>query len=201
MKVSSTKLRYPLWGETPFPLPHQEEQVRIGHHCTDGLMERSNRGAVYSLNKKHRYLLWSQWDNYRDWVHFVMLNPSTATELVNDPTVQRCEKRGRLWGYGGVLITNLFAYRATDPAVMRRAVDPVGKYNDEYIRAADALARKTVCAWGRHGSFKQRSSRVARFLLPPLFALRVSVDNTPYHPLYLSYALQPKPWSPGKAIR
>ncbi|OZA02269.1 MAG: hypothetical protein B7Y02_16985, partial [Rhodobacterales bacterium 17-64-5] len=81
--------------------------------------------AVYSECERYRYLLARVWGPGAK-VMFVMLNPSTATEVQNDPTVERCERRARVLGFGAFCVTNIFAYRATDPKVMRAVADPVG---------------------------------------------------------------------------
>ena len=82
--------------------------------------------AVYSDCEKYRYSLTRVWDDNGARVTFVMLNPSTATEVQNDPTVERCERRARALGYGGFCVTNIFAWRDTDPRKMRAAAEPVG---------------------------------------------------------------------------
>ena len=89
--------------------------------------------AVYSPCERYRYLLTRTWDRAGPKALFVMLNPSTATELQNDPTVERCERRARALGFGAFRVTNIFAFRATDPRVMRADPDPVGPGNDAAI--------------------------------------------------------------------
>jgi len=160
--------------------------------------------AVYSPCERFRYLLTRTWDPAAGRALFVMLNPSTATELQNDPTVERCERRARVLGFGGFRVTNIFAYRATDPKVMRAAPDPVGPANDAAIRqSAETWIRGTadriVCAWGTHGAFVQRGPAVEALLRGtgrPLYHLGLSKDGHPKHPLYIGYAVAPEPW-PG----
>ena len=89
--------------------------------------------AVYSECERYRYSLTRIWDQTGQRVMFVMLNPSTATEVQNDPTVERCERRARALGFGGFRVTNIFAWRDTDPRQMRAAADPVGPGNDAAI--------------------------------------------------------------------
>ena len=86
--------------------------------------------AVYSDCERYRYSLTRVWDHQADKVLFVMLNPSTATEVQNDPTVERCERRARTLGFGGFRVTNIFAWRDTDPRNMKAAADPIGPHND-----------------------------------------------------------------------
>ena len=90
--------------------------------------------AVYSDCERYRYALTRVWDQSASRVVFVMLNPSTATEVQNDPTVERCERRARSLGFGGFRVTNIFAWRDKDPKNMRMAKAPVGPENDTTIQ-------------------------------------------------------------------
>jgi hypothetical protein len=125
-----------------------------------------------------------------------MLNPSTADETADDPTVARCTRRARLWGYGGLIVTNLFAYRATDPAGLRSAPDPVGPEGDTAIVAAARDAALVVCAWGNHGAYRGRATAVLALLdglgVSP-HHLALTRRGEPAHPLYLRYGLAPVP--------
>ncbi len=89
--------------------------------------------AEYSDCERYRYRLTRIWDPDGEKALFIMLNPSTATEVQNDPTVERCERRARALGFGAFRVTNIFAWRATDPKDMRAAPDPVGPANDDAI--------------------------------------------------------------------
>ncbi|MEP0894347.1 DUF1643 domain-containing protein [Leptolyngbya boryana FACHB-1624] len=83
---------------------------------------------------------------------FVGLNPSTADETHDDPTIRRCTKFAKDWGYSGLCMTNLFAYRATDPKEMIASVDSIGLENDQYLLEYAARAGIVVAAWGNHGT-------------------------------------------------
>ncbi len=153
--------------------------------------------AVYSDCEKYRYLLTRVWMPDQPKVLFVMLNPSTATEVQNDPTVERCERRARTLGFGGFRVTNIFAYRATDPKVMRAQADPVGPENDTAIRDSASWADRVICAWGTHGAHLSRGPAVEGLLRQtghPLYHLGLSKAGHPKHPLYISYAQQPALW-------
>lgn len=153
--------------------------------------------AVYSDCERFRYLLTRVWGPGRKAL-FVMLNPSTATEEQNDPTVERCERRARALGYGAFRVTNIFAYRATDPRVMRSVDDPVGPGNDAAILASAAWADSILCAWGNHGLHLGRGAQVADLLRAsgaPLFHLGLTGQNQPRHPLYVGYDQKPLPWT------
>lgn len=153
--------------------------------------------ARYSDCERFRYILRRIWDNTGKRVNFVMLNPSTATEVQNDPTVERCERRARALGFGSFMVTNIFAYRATDPRDMRAQSDPIGKDNDAAILQAADWADQIVCAWGIHGAHLKRGAKVAALLhaqSKPLYHLGLSQAGHPKHPLYLSYQTKPMVW-------
>lgn len=153
--------------------------------------------AVYSECEGYRYSLTRVWDSDAHKVMFVMLNPSTATEMQNDPTVERCERRARHLGYGGFRVTNIFAWRATDPRDMRAAPDPVGPQNDAVLADGSAWADDIIAAWGVHGAHLGRGPFVAQTLMvgaAPLYHLGLSKGGHPRHPLYLPYTQQPERW-------
>ena len=154
--------------------------------------------AVYSACEAYRYALTRVWDPAAVRLVFVMLNPSTATEVQNDPTVERCERRARALGAGGFRVVNIFAYRATDPRLMRAQQDPVGPDNDAAIVDAAGWGQRLVCAWGSHGAHLGRGLAVEALLRrrgQPLFHLGLTQAGAPKHPLYISYAVQPQLWT------
>lgn len=126
-----------------------------------------------------------------------MLNPSTADEQTNDPTVERCERRARALGLDGVRVANIFALRSTDPRALYGHPDPVGPLNDEAILDAVRDAGIVICAWGGHGTLNGRGEAVVRLLHQhgmDLHYLALNADGTPKHPLYIGYDRQPTPW-------
>jgi hypothetical protein len=153
--------------------------------------------AVYSPCERYRYLLTRIWDARGAKALFIMLNPSTATEVQNDPTVERCERRARVLGFGAFRVCNIFAWRDTDPKKMRAAIDPVGPENDRAIAESCLWADRVVCAWGTHGAHLNRGRAVEALIrqtgVTPLH-LGLSKNGHPRHPLYLPYAQQPEPW-------
>jgi hypothetical protein len=159
------------------------------------LFQPSTRAAIFSADRQYRYSLTIRWSE-GPLVNFVMLNPSTADEYQNDPTVEHCERRARKMGFAGLVVTNLFAFRATDPAVMLSAEEPVGPENDDWILEAAAGAEMVICAWGKDGGHRGRNADVLRLLTYfDLHALKVSESTgEPWHPLYLSYAIEPFLW-------
>lgn len=144
--------------------------------------------ALFSPCERYRYLLRRQLTATGGRVClFVMLNPSTADATANDPTIRRCIKFAGRWGYDWLHVANLFAWRATDPADMRAAADPIGPDNNKNLRSAFAAADLVVCAWGKHGSHQSRSFAVCERLTPyrDLHCLAMNQDGSPKHPLYV----------------
>jgi hypothetical protein len=157
----------------------------------------SAAGARFSACRRWRTLLWRCWDEAKPTANFLMLNPSTADERVLDPTCARARDYAERWGYGTLLVTNVFAWRATDPDEMKAADDPVGGGNDRAILRAARDAQLVVCAWGNHGLHLARSIAVQRLLRGAgvaLHVLRLNANGEPAHPLYLPARMRPTPW-------
>jgi hypothetical protein len=154
-------------------------------------------GACFSSCGLHRYTLWRRFAEFcelSDMVAFIGLNPSTADERVNDPTVNRCINFAKRWGFRGMIMLNIFAYRSTDPRRLRTVLNPYGPENDCALKHVVSRAGKTVCAWGTHGELLQRGAEVERMLfdLPgfdlgrrKLFHLGLTKHGFPRHPLYV----------------
>lgn len=149
--------------------------------------------ATFSLCRTYRYDLWRRWIGGDGYAMFVGLNPSTADETEDDPTIRRCIAYAKAWGYSGLCMTNLFAYRATEPKKMMQVADPVGPSNDATLRTLAGRAGVVVAAWGTHGTHLGRGDAV-RELLPALHYLRLTKDGHPGHPLYLPKTLVPVAW-------
>ena len=152
--------------------------------------------AVYSACNRYRYSLTRIWNPDDRRLLYIMLNPSTATERANDPTIERCERRARMLGYGGFRVCNLFALRETDPSLLRRAQTPEGPDNRAQILVAVDWADDVLCAWGIHGAHRGQGQSVLKLLLAsskPLLALGVTSSGHPRHPLYVSYRSRPTP--------
>jgi len=150
--------------------------------------------ALYSDCETYRYRLMRRWGD-ADALAFVMLNPSTADEKHNDPTIARCESRARALGYGAVDIVNLFAFRATRPQDLKSAADPEGPGNQRVVRRAARAAGCVVAAWGVHGSYSAQNDRVLSWLKDvPLVALGETKDGHPRHPLYVRTDAVLRPW-------
>lgn len=146
----------------------------------------ASRGSGAWLDGRYRYLLWRRWAE-ADSLLFIMLNPSTADAAQDDPTIRRCIGFARRWGFGGVEVVNLFAWRATLPRELAKARDPVGPHNDRAISLAVARSRAVIAAWGVHGALGDRDAQVAPLLAATrLRCLGLTRDGAPRHPLYVA---------------
>ena len=149
-------------------------------------MECETSGAVFDESGVYRYLLWRKWDRSRPSVAFVLLNPSTADATADDPTIRRCIGFARGWGFGGMEVANLFAFRATTPRLLGSAIDPVGPENDRHLRELAARAEHVVVAWGNGGALFGRAAAVLPlFEGRELYCLGVTKAGAPRHPLYV----------------
>lgn len=154
--------------------------------------------AVYSDCESYRYGLDRVWDPAGRQLLFIMLNPSTATETQNDPTIERCERRARMLGFGGFAVANIFGFRATDPRELKRVSDPVGSENDDQLLARFHKADMVLAGWGAHGEHRGRGAEVAAMIRStgtPLYHLGLTKAGHPRHPLYISYAQDPIAWA------
>jgi hypothetical protein len=143
------------------------------------------RSAVFSPCRTYRYFLSRTWNPMLPSVMFIGLNPSTADEQQDDPTVRRCVGFATKWNFGGLVLVNLFAYRSTDPAGLRDTDDPVGPANDKHILLGARAADRVVLAWGTKGNLVDRDQRVLS-LFPDVHCLGVTKEGHPKHPLYLA---------------
>ena len=148
--------------------------------------------ADFSPCRTWRYTLWRRWKDGGKIVAFLCLNPSTADEVQNDPTIRRCIRFAQDWGYDGLCMTNIFAFRATDPKDMKAALDPVGPDNDMWLKKIVDEALLVVAAWGTHGNFKGRDADVTKILYSAMMrngkdirCLGLTKRGSPKHPLYL----------------
>jgi hypothetical protein len=158
--------------------------------------------ATISPCGRYRYDLIRHWDgaNARV-VNFVMLNPSKADAEVADPTMTRCVRFAQDWGYGGIVLTNLYAFRATDPKDLWRcpAADRQGPENGIHLWRHAGRSALVVFAWGAHGERDGRGLEVrdmfARTSVRP-HSLRLTSRGQPQHPLFLPRDTRPMPWPP-----
>lgn len=148
------------------------------------------KDAVISKCRKYRFALWRIWDDSKPQVMFIGLNPSTADERSEDPTLIRCINYAKAWGFGSVCMANLFAYRATEPKDMLAEPEPVGIENDQWLVELSQKAALVVAAWGNNGTYLDRSFQVKK-TIPNLHYLKLNQSGEPAHPLYLKLDLKP----------
>jgi hypothetical protein len=162
------------------------------------LLDAAHKGATFSKCRKYRYTLWRRWsvDDSAKMLMFIGLNPSTADETQDDPTVRRCIRFAMDWGYGGLLMMNAFAFRATDPKVMKAEPEPVGPGNDRAFRTHRTRVGLIIAAWGTH-CVLEREQRICKVIDRPIHCLGQTKAGRPKHPLYLRADTEPELfWSP-----
>lgn len=126
---------------------------------------------------------------------FIGLNPSTADESINDPTIRRCINYAKDWGYGAMIMANIFAYRSTDPKGLKEVSDPIGPENDASIIKIAWEAAVVVLCWGGHGKYLNRGNTIVQLLKDKVPLKCIEVGNGfPKHPLYLKKDLAPIPF-------
>ncbi len=120
-------------------------------------------------------------------VCFILLNPSTADETQDDPTIRRCMGYCKAWGYSRLVVVNLFAYRSTDPRELHHAPDPYGPENGREIFLAAQAADLVVGGWGNHGRYWNSGRNIVEMLRHrkvAVHALGLTKQGEPVHPLY-----------------
>ena len=167
------------------------------------LVPTPGHSATFSQCLRYRYALTraitpvTDRDAPRSRIAFIMLNPSTADEEHNDPTIRRCIGFARAWGFDDLEIGNLFAYRSTDPDALAAVTDPVGPDNDAALQDIARGAHMIIYAWGSwKGVFKRswEASRMIAEMQPHTYCLGVTKTGEPAHPLYLAADTQPVPF-------
>lgn len=154
--------------------------------------------AVFSDCEKYRYQLREIWDASKPLVLWLLMNPSVACTDFSDPTLRRTGNFARAWGYGGQLVGNVHAYRATDKNRLLEVADPIGPRNNQMILEMAKQAKTVVLAYGQPPKELRARGQELESLLrqhPGLRNLRLARDGTPVHPLYLPANLRPKPHS------
>ncbi len=150
-------------------------------------------GALFDETGKYRYSLWRLWDTSKSIVAFCMLNPSTANAETDDPTIRRCIGFAKTWGYGGLVVVNLFALVSSDPKVLLKDPDATGgDKNDKMIYNAAFKADKIIAAWGAFPEARERAASVINMLMSlNVYCLGITNDGCPKHPLYIKGDTRP----------
>ena len=159
--------------------------------------DAAHAGALFSACGSYRYRLWRVWDRKLPVLFVCMLNPSTAHATKLDPTTTRLVGFARDHGFGGWVVTNLFAVKSTDPKGMLTHTAPIGPENDVHLAELADAHDYVLCAWGAHGSHLGRHRHVLELFrargCQPL-CLRVTKGGAPEHPLYLPASLRMQPY-------
>lgn len=150
--------------------------------------------AIISKDKIYRYKLSRTWDSTKPTILFIGLNPSIADENVDDPTITRCINFAKDWGYGTLLMANLFAFRSTYPKDIYLIDDPIGKDNDHYLLECVTQSDLIVACWGNNGTYMNRE-KVITELVPNLYCLQKNKNGTPHHPLRPPRNIHPVPFN------
>ncbi len=158
---------------------------------------QSTSGAV--ICGPYRYLLWREWRPDCPRLLWIMLNPSTANETEDDPTLRRCITFSRAWSYGRLEVVNLYAWRTPSPSDLACVPSPVGSENDRYIREAALRAARIIVAWGAHPLAQERARQVLALLNQPVWCLGTTRAGHPRHPLYLGRETALRPFEPVAA--
>jgi hypothetical protein len=149
--------------------------------------------TVFSPFRLYRYVLYREWDPTLETIAFIGLNPSTADETQDDPTIRRCIGFAKKWGYGSILVGNIFALRSTDPKKLYKSDNPVGYRNDYWLGEIYKYAKTTVACWGTHGALNRRHNDVKQ-KLGVMHVFGFTKEGFPKHPLYLSSKAKIHEW-------
>jgi hypothetical protein len=142
--------------------------------------------AIFSEDYKYRYLLERDWSKGSS-ILFILLNPSTADADKLDPTLKRAYNIAKKYGYGKLVVVNIFAVRGSDPSVIKDIVDPIGELNNYYIKKYSKKADRIIIGWGNHGIYKNRSLEILKILkiyYDKIYVLGINKSGEPKHPLY-----------------
>lgn len=154
-------------------------------------------GASFNEERTHRQSLWRIWDESLPLLYVIGMNPSVANEKKNDPTVERCQRRARLRGYGGLIMLNMQDVIETDSKKLDQMTNSERCTNSNAlalisaVEAAEKNKGDILCAWGKpgqkYGAVAWLATQAARRRVT-LFCLKKNADGSPQHPLYIPYA-------------
>jgi len=148
------------------------------------------KDAIFSPDRIYRYTLTRLWDEAKPTLLVIGLNPSTADETIDDPTIRRCIGFAKRWNFGTLLMGNIFAFRATDPKIMKVHAEPIGEDNDIWLIRMNQKADMTILAYGNHGKHLKRHQAIIKLISEP-YCFKVTKGGMPSHPLYLPYTDKP----------
>ncbi len=173
-------------------------------HLRQNTVDDIDYGAIFDINGRYRYSLWRAWSSYHPRIAFVLLNPSTADEQRNDPTIRRCIGFARAWNFGSMEVVNLFAYRTTDCRELLKIDDPVGEENNYFLIQAVERCSTVVVGWGTRGTLLARDLQVLSLIAgrKDVHCLGITKNGQPRHPLYVKGDTSLVPFiAPGNAVQ
>jgi hypothetical protein len=146
--------------------------------------------CLFSPDRLYRYWLIRIWDESLPVLTVIGVNPSTADETINDPTVRKVIGFAKRLNYGGLLMLNVGGYRSTDPVNWRKQQDPIGEENTakhllNYVKQFNT--EKVIAAWGKNGNYQPKQCNDITNKFPELYCWGRNKDGTPKHPLMISY--------------
>ena len=142
--------------------------------------------TVFSPCRTYRYTLWRVFKPEGNFAVFIGLNPSTADEITDDPTIRRCIGFAKKWNFAAVCMLNIFAFRNTNPLVLQTVCDPIGPRNNLWIETIANKADLVVAAWGNRGSYLNRSESIKYLIHKQMYCLGLTKSGQPKHPLYIA---------------
>ena len=151
-----------------------------------------NNGAIFSKDRKYRFCLYRIWDDTKPKVMFIGLNPSTANEHDDDPTIRRVKSFAHTWGFGGVYMLNLFTWVTAYPEELKKCEYPL-YLADWHLKAYAKKCEKIIFAWGNFPEAIERGRQVA-IMFPNGQALIINSNGSPRHPLYIRGDITPQPF-------
>ena len=152
------------------------------------LFNQTDNGAIFSDCRKYRYVLWRIWNKNKPLVMFIGLNPSTANELTDDPTIRRVKRFAFNWGFGGFYMMNLFAYVTSYPQELKKCYDPIME-NYKWLKEIELKCVKTIFAWGSFKETNERAKDVMQMFIG--YVLGINKNGSPKHPLYIRSDIEP----------
>ena len=158
-------------------------------------MQCISQNVRFSKCKRYRYSLGRSWSEGSGKAVFIGLNPSTADQRTDDPTIKRCVSFAHAWGCSSMEKVNLVAFCATKSEDLKRHAKPICRNNDRWIAMAISKANLSIACWRNHGEFLQRSDKI-HHRYPTLLCLGINPSGAPKHPLYIK-AMQ-TPFAYGK---
>lgn len=172
-------------------LPSDTNDLVVQHHSDS---EYHDMGAVFSADRNYRYYLWREWNPEKTTVAWIMANPSDGDGYANDHTLDVIRNYSKRWGYGSMVVANLFGYISTDPDELEKVDDPIGPKNDDFLHTIAEDTQLLMGAWGEPGNRLNRPEEVVEMFENEIHVLELTKQGMPGHPIGKSTDLRPTPY-------